>query len=181
MKIQRKKGRMVPPLSAKKIEKTASGIRSGLADPKERLNVVRFIELLLVPIMGLEFEVVENHELGGDAAHTYPDKNLMRCTQKVYDGACAENPRDIFTLAHEVGHFFLHKGTASFARSNEGREHQIYEDSEWQADEFASAFLMPLEVALECNSEDELCEMYGVSRSAAEARLRNINKRYKKK
>ncbi|MEW6139775.1 MAG: ImmA/IrrE family metallo-endopeptidase [Thermodesulfobacteriota bacterium] len=58
--------------------------------------------------------------------------------------------RDNFTIAHEIGHYFLHfdhknqpsNGPVIFNRYGSGRD-------EWQANRFAAAFLMPKEEFLE--------------------------------
>ena len=60
-----------------------------------------------------------------------------------------------FSLAHELGHYFLHRGIYSkltFNSSEEWKDFVInspeneYANFEWQANEFAGRFLVPLDV-----------------------------------
>jgi Zn-dependent peptidase ImmA (M78 family) len=100
----------------------------------------------------------------------------MQIRTDIYDAARNGDLRAQFTLAHELGHLILHTGIdkyASFARS--GVDHKIYEDSEWQADTFASEFLMPFDEAIKCKSANEIFNRFGVSITAAEVRFRKIN------
>ena len=85
--------------------------------------------------------------------------------------------RDRFTIAHELGHFFLHKNPGaprvSFTRRGSDK-------FEWQANWFAAELLMPRDVFLEtaakyCNDEDALSRIFGVSKSAASVRLKSLN------
>lgn len=59
----------------------------------------------------------------------------------------------------------MHKDQAAFARKT--GNHRIYEDAEWQADTFASNFLMDKQY---CSSEDDIYDIqkrFGVSFQAA--------------
>lgn len=117
-------------------------------------------------------EVCEQDDprLTGKYALTYPDKDLILISEETYDAAVDGNGRARFTIAHEIGHFFLHRGQMSFARSSQGR-HEIYEDAEWQADAFASYFLiddsyLPKRPFL--NTPAYISETFGTSYQAAE-------------
>ena len=59
----------------------------------------------------------------------------------IYLSPYSSELRDVFTIAHELAHYFLHcdfkkPGTAVFHRRDSNRE-------EWQANRFAGALLMP--------------------------------------
>ncbi|EHQ08327.1 ImmA/IrrE family metallo-endopeptidase [Leptonema illini] len=85
--------------------------------------------------------------------------------------------RDRFTVAHELGHYFLHaecKGPFKAERYGTGR-------TEWEANWFASAFLMPAERVAEefekNTSISDLADIFCVSPSAMEVRLKRLGLR----
>jgi Zn-dependent peptidase ImmA (M78 family) len=82
-----------------------------------------------------------------------------------------------YTIAHEIGHFILHRAlnTLNFARTSEAGSYKVYENPEWQADTFASELLMPYEQCLEL-SPQEIRRKYHVSKAAANTRYRKIHK-----
>lgn len=81
--------------------------------------------------------------------------------------------RDYFTIAHELGHYFLHwEDDGEETTFSRGESNEV----EWQANWFAAELLMPeddfLVVAEECDYDVcELADHFGVSRSAARVRL----------
>ena len=96
------------------------------------------------------------------------------------------NPRALFTLAHEIGHAVLHVDDLvrlsrmahdeTAISSVRIRAHEIFRDTEFHANTFAAAFLMPAEGLAELEKRDpwfsaDLIRMtYRVSPSAAEIR-----------
>ena len=89
--------------------------------------------------------------------------NIMRIRSDVYEGAIQGNPRDRFTLCHEVGHWFLHQpDSISFARGNVPR----YRDPEWQANTFAAELMAPYELVKDMTIS-EIMEKCGMSMQAA--------------
>ncbi len=95
--------------------------------------IVRFIEWCL-PQLGLEYEVLSISEMRDTYGLTNTKKNTLLIREDVYLGAIDGNPRDRFTLCHELGHFILHTpDRVSFARG----EIPAYRDPEWQANTFA--------------------------------------------
>lgn len=83
--------------------------------------------------------------------------------------------RDNFTIAHELGHYFVHLvnkndgDSVSFARRGSNRK-------EWEANWFAAELLMPagefLAAAKACSNDvEELASLFGVSGAAAKVRL----------
>ena len=83
--------------------------------------------------------------------------------------------RDRFTIAHEIGHYFLHSlaGEHKICANREGSNLV-----EWEANWFAASFLMPKYLIDEKKSIDEnmIAEAFGVSRDAARYRLRTYSK-----
>lgn len=94
-----------------------------------------------------------------------------------------------FTLLHELGHVLLHARTlmklsaiphAEAALMRVG--HPVYEDSEWQADSFAAAALMPARAMRELEQKGRLDVMniqiyFKVSLQAAEIRIAHYHSR----
>lgn len=175
--MHRKKGQRVPPASQKSIRATANSVRKLLRIGDIRADMLKIMEFVL-PIMieDYSFEVLEPSEMNYDEARTFPDKYLIQVRSDVYEALCNGDPRAQFTMAHELGHLVMHSGISElhFARNRVATNHKVFEDSEWQADTFASEFLMPYDLALKCNSVDEIKEMFGVSNLAAEYRFKKI-------
>jgi Zn-dependent peptidase ImmA (M78 family) len=94
-----------------------------------------------------------------------------------------------FTVAHEIGHIVLHVPLL-VARSNETPLFDLEpapaqdKSMEWQADTFASCFLMPRQVLVHRFGErvrqgdwvpvDEVATFFGVSKEAATIRLESV-------
>ena len=92
-----------------------------------------------------------------------------------------EEKRERFTIAHELGHLFLHMGYRTNNELWEKQENNIYHrignsEKEYQANEFAAAFLMPateylsvLNKVAEGNMVDtsKIAEYFNVSIEAA--------------
>lgn len=175
--VNRKKGRKVPPASIPSIRNVANEIRKIFGLGFQKIDMIRFIEFVLPDALpDFYYEILSKEKMGSDEARTYPDKLFMEIREDVYLKATSGDGRAQFTLAHELGHLILHSGIdkqLSFARN--GTEHKVYEDSEWQADTFASEFLMPFNAAVKCKNAEEIHYEFGVSISAAKVRFKKIN------
>lgn len=186
MNRKRKLGHKVQARSGKMICSAAQKFRDLIYDVfdgklHKNISSVPIIKIydLLQSIDFLEYEVVPDSELNGQLAVTYPDKDkrLIKITDTVFDGACDGKGFHRFTLAHEIGHLLLHVNETpkAYARGEEPN-HKIYQDSEWQADEFASEFLMDSREITGKESSVDLSLKYDVSGLAAETKLRKIKK-----
>jgi Zn-dependent peptidase ImmA (M78 family) len=122
--------------------------------------------------------------------HGYTNIEELHC---VISASIVENPIQTrflrSTIAHEIGHFFLHisefrqrMNLEEFFDNSEiefEKEIPVYADPEWQAWRFAGALLMPkpaLEKAFEkgINSSSELCEIFEVNPAFLNSRLRAL-------
>lgn len=158
----------VSPRSKRNIQELAQSLRDHLGLSSPQLPIVEIYEALQ-HIDELELEVDENWRLPTEEAVTYPDLKTIRVRESVYDAAYEGDPRSRFTLAHELGHYFMHRNQqASFARSS---NHKIYCDCEWQADRFASELLIDRRLFTGDWSVEEIMEVFQVSQSAAEIAL----------
>jgi hypothetical protein len=173
---QRKEGVIVPPMSEDAIAGAARVLRRVLGlEQVRRLPIEMVYEMLWLFDDDARFEVVEDSLLGSDEARTYPDRSLILLRESVYDGAAHGECRSRFTMCHELGHLGLHRGV-SFARIDPAAPPKIYENSEWQADVFASHLLMPTHLIQGYTCVEAVMGDFGVSRAAAITRLTKMRK-----
>lgn len=90
--------------------------------------------------------------------------------------------RDNFTIAHELGHLLLHWPKVKNAHEGSGmRATRSVDDSEeslirceWEANWFASAFLMPKDDFCEAYRKGVASETFGVTQAAVEVRAKTL-------
>ena len=128
-----------------------------MKDIRRIVNVIKkrcgFYDYLLFPVMffweqiipkifqDYRFLYVEDDELKGFEAYTDHNLRLVKVKVSVYEKALNGSPKDLFTIAHEIGHLFMHDGEAMiFARTSE--RFPAYKSAEWQANYFAAEMLM---------------------------------------
>jgi len=112
----------------------------------------------------------------------------MLLSERSYELLCDGHPRPRYAIGHELGHAILHTGklirlaelnVQSQAAMHRGStDHPAYRDTEWQANAFASAFIVPAIGIKAINDElgrsataAEISQHYGVSAEAAAYRL----------
>ncbi len=94
--------------------------------------------------------------------------------------------RDRFTIAHELGHLFLHyeptvqKSPDAIMRATRDKRFNddAHERAEWEANWFAAGFLMPRSVfksVADHMSDEELATYFNVSLQAIEIRKKNLH------
>ncbi|MFA7818587.1 ImmA/IrrE family metallo-endopeptidase [Aeromonas dhakensis] len=173
----RKLGHKVKPRATNAINDLAKMHRDLFQLHNPKANMAALYEVLQNEEI-LSFEIVEDHELGLEEAVAYPDQKHIKLKTSTYNDACDGVGHAVFTLAHELGHIIMHRGERpSYARG----EHKIYEDSEWQADTFASLFLMDeRHIDVKNDTPDDLAERFGVSIEAAYVRLGKLRKQNSK-
>ena len=116
-----------------------------------------------------------------EEAHTVMSTGIIYIKESVMEQACRRSfKRGTFTLTHELGHYLLHfvQKDMKLTRVPDDVKVPVYCDPEWQADTFASEFLMPYEECINMSIE-EIRKTYHVSRKAAEVRYRKIHKEIK--
>lgn len=172
----------VPPRSTENIRDGALYVRKALNITTPFFPLTDVVEKVL-PRMWPDYifnvrvkEDMVNEYGKGTLAMTTPAAALLEVREDVYEEFCAGEGRARFTLAHEMGHLFLHQDTGGFARFNRNTSMKIYESSEWQADNFAAELLMPLEYATKCTGIESIMNMFGVSYQAAEIRWKIIKR-----
>ena len=155
-------------------------IRKYVENLKRQLNINNYCEVNIIQIfehlsllLGFKYEIVEDEELPNEYAETDIINNVIRIRSSVYERAYNGNPRDRFTIAHELGHFFLHSVSYSLARTIE--EIKIYENPEWQANVFAGEFLVPTS-HINNLTVIEVAKIYNVSKAVARIQLKESKK-----
>ena len=161
-------------MSRNKIAEIAQIVRSAVElDDTLYFPVVHFIEIMAAEdSIDFNYELVEVNELAGTYATTNTSENVMYIREDVYKRAVKGNPRDRFTLCHEIGHYFLHRPeTISNARGEVPR----YCDPEWQADAFAGELMAPRNL-IKGMTSNEIAEECGMSMTAADIQYKVANR-----
>ena len=193
--------------SYRDLEQIAAYVRDRLkCPPNEAFNTLLLFD-------GLDIEVRDRTgqdipirgsviELNGSEGYTKYDRN--RCVIEIlaspetYDWLESGYARGGFFVAHELGHCLLHTDQlvrlaqmpkvqqAALHRGGQEVAHETYRDTEWQANAFAGALLMPARglLILEQNhgelSPAIIADHFHVSAQAAGYRLELYNDRKEK-
>lgn len=171
----------VAPRSAKNIEELTLAWRDVLGVANQWApNMLRLLEIELpkLPRLGQFALVTRSDEEMGDAeAYTQFNPPHIVIRNSVYRSARRGDGRSRMTLAHELGHLVMHPGAAKL-RSNFPpsltNKPKAFESAEWQANKFASLFLMPLHVVREFTSAAQISESCQVSLQAAQIRFSEL-------
>jgi transcriptional regulator with XRE-family HTH domain len=159
------RGFLVSPLSAKAIRDYAIMVRRLFADDDEdRLEVMDVL---------FQWDVWPPSEMEGEEGRTIPAQQKIILREDVYTKAWKGDGRARFTVAHEIGHLLLHSDVA-FTRSSDS--YPVYRDSEWQANTFSAALLMPPFVAARFDDEYQAAKAAGMTFTAAEVTLEKYRK-----
>jgi Zn-dependent peptidase ImmA (M78 family) len=103
-----------------------------------------------------------------------------KSAKAIYVSSSDPKTRQFFSVAHELGHYFLNprKATEIFYRSQLNEFDNQYSSDEQEANWFAATLLMPQELVKkvwkEEKSEAIVAAQFGVSASAAHWRLKNL-------
>lgn len=165
----------VKPLSRKKIREIAKKIRKicGIQDNQE-FPVIIFLEFVLEKF-DYTYDICPKSELKSEYAKTIPSQKILKIRQDVYERAINRVPRDIFTIAHEIGHAILHDDIQEIALARNDEEIKAYENPEWQANTFAGELIAPSDTVRGLDIE-EIANIYNCSLQVAEIQLNNCYK-----
>lgn len=139
-----------------------------------------------LPLMWPDFSLVQlpDDEMVGIEGYTAFAPPMIAFPDSGYLALVAGGSRARWTAAHELGHLLLHEATTKH-RETEATPNLIidraYNSAEWQANRFASEFLMPEHVVSEFASPEELARNCQVSLQAARIRYEEIRPEPKKK
>lgn len=137
------RGSVVEPRTSEDIAQIANGLRQSSARSNNIwFPIVHFVEELV----GDGFQVLSPEEMGLNEGLTFPDQGIVQIREDIYLAACNDDGHARDTLAHELGHFILHKGLKLARTGSRNTVPRKIEDSEWQADEFAGLLLAPTHI-----------------------------------
>ena len=137
--------------------------------------VVQFLENILpILISDFQLEIVPQREMGNKHGETYPSRNLIRIREDVYLGAVAGCGRDRLTIAHEIGHLFLHEDDSiELCKLAPNEKLRPFEDPEWQANA-SGGELLASTYLIKGMTVVDVSEKCGVSMDAARVQLRAV-------
>ena len=192
--------------SYRKLEKVAAYVRSLLGySPTEAIDTLQLFDGLDIEVQDRTGRDIPVHggviELNGSEGYAKYDGDRrvieILASPETYDWLENGHPRGGFFVAHELGHCLLHTDqlvrlaqmpkTRQAALHRGGQEvgHEVYQDTEWQANAFAGVLLMPARGLLILEqehgelSEEIVTEHFRVSSEAAGYRLELYDDRKK--
>lgn len=186
--------------SYRRLELVATNVRKQLElPPTAPINALRLFEGLDITAQGRKGQHIPIRgnviDLKNSEGFTRYNRNRQEieifASAETYDWLERDYPRGRFFLAHELGHCLLHTNQlvrlahmpltqqTALHKKKQLVLHEIYQDTEWQANAFASALLMPASglLALENKygkglSPAEIAKRFCVSAEAANYRLK---------
>ena len=192
--------------SYRQLEKVAAYVRDRLDySPTEAINTLLLFDGLNIKVQDGTGRDIPIHgsviELNGSEGFAKYDGDRrvieILASPETYDWLEKGHPRGGFFVAHELGHCLLHTDQlvrlaqmpksqqAALHRGGQEVAHEAYRDTEWQANAFAGALLMPargLEILEQEHGELSpaiIVEHFHVSDEAAGYRLELYNDRKK--
>ena len=172
-------GVQVTPLSRPFINEQARKIRKWLGlENTDYLPVPRLLEALQALLDDLEFFVCEKPDLSkGTFASYIPGLRCVIIKETYYDMACQGNGFARWTIVHEIAHHILHRNQLGSLARKANTSHKPFEDSEWQANAFASALLIPSYRLDDNVTVDDIVDRFGVTPAAAKKYPWHIQKK----
>lgn len=167
------RGHKVKSLQIKHIRDVAQHVKDSFQITGGYFPIVELIELMHQS-EAIELEIKERHEMPNDYGLTYPKRNQILIREDVYDLAVSGDGFGRFTMAHELGHLFLHRHETVYARNEHGGCHKTIEDSEWQADKFAQELLIDTRILVPTNNAYQIADMFGVTIKAGDTAYRSL-------
>jgi hypothetical protein len=114
---------------------------------------------------------------GEPAAYVTFNPLTLHVDNEVWERADMGDPEATFILAHEIGHLILHNHFAkAFSNNSEDRIKFAEKEysAEWQANTFASYFLLPTHIVEAFGNAQELARSCGVTHQMAEDRVKAV-------
>lgn len=160
--------------SVAEIEKLTKTVRHGVGvGYGDRLPMMPILEFMLEDMVEGAYMTVEfDKDMGGAEGRTDWLTPVITLSQKTYNALERSDPRARMTAAHELGHLLMHTKQEVFHYRTRARDPHV--DPEWQADTFAAILLMPTEAFRKMTTVTQAMKTFGVSRSAATRRARDL-------
>lgn len=134
-----------------------------------------------LPLIDPEFmlEVCEYKEMPDCEGRSTSNPPRIILREDIYEKMCNWDGRSRMTAAHELGHYLLHSSKKPLNRMNAPNVVQLYRNNksmsaEWQANYWASCFLMPKDIVTEFSTPLDLSEFCKTSFQAAEIRMKEL-------
>lgn len=164
---------VVPSLSRKAIRGLAFRLRQALQlENVLRFPIVESMELLAATVDDFELEICTIGEMKHFHGLTM-ENGIIRIREDVYLDAVKGDGCARDTMAHELGHWLMHRGNKAHAKLAGGVV-PAYASPEWQAKAFAGELLVPCHLITRTMGVREVAEKCGVSCSAAKYQLSKI-------
>lgn len=158
----------VPHLTCNQIVRVARQVRQLFRISDDHCPVVHILESIILVDPEFTYEIRPRHLMRNDLGLTIPEENTICLRSDVYDRAVDGHGCDRFTVAHELGHHFLHKGVkVVYHQAHRRKAIKLEQDSEWQANIFGAALMMPIYRFQKCKTLDEAVKRFGVSKKTA--------------
>lgn len=134
----------------------------------------------ILKLCGIDLEKKELKDSGASGVLVFRDGAF-----KIIVNSSDSDVRQRYTIAHELGHFYLHAKNID-VMSNESDEEffrgQVHDSKEREANQFAAELLMPEDLFREQflrqhKDIESLARYFGVSQSACAYRIKNLNLR----
>lgn len=164
---------IVAPRSMKNIRKVVNDIKKccGFFEYLQFPLIMFWEQILPDMFSDYRFLYVNDDELEGLEAYTDHNQKVVKIKTSVYLKALEGSFKDLFTIAHEIGHLFLHDEEAIiFARSY--MRVPAYRSAEWQANYFAAELLMGSHLIVDMSIE-EISKECLVCEKSAEIQLKH--------
>ena len=165
-----KSGFCVAPRKESELRTVAEKVRGILSDHADIkfFDIIKVLEHKMPEVCpAFRYEIVEPLELPDREAEMNPLELCIRIREDIYLKAMDGDGHCRFTIAHELGHFFLHRTqTLAFGRKAENGKIPTFQNSEWQADVFARNLLAPFSMTQGMVS-NQIALVFGVSKEVA--------------
>lgn len=169
-------------ISEEAIEKRANYVRGkiGLGDIIAP-NMYIALQQLASKAKSFSFRPALISEMGGDEAVMDIDNDVLMVRESVLEDAKSGQNRARFTIAHEIGHYFL--GHDGAPRRNPDKS--VYASAkdriqESEANMFASYLLVPTALALDCPTAEHVSIKFQVSGEVADIAFERIQREKRK-
>ena len=162
---------IVTPRSRKELREIAARVREVFGCTAPKIDIVRIVELELQKLEPeFVFHTPYAAEMGDIHGLTNPVEKWMYIREDVYNGALKDKGRDRMTMAHELGHYLLHR-RVDFPFVPPGSSVPPYRRSEWQANTFGAELLICAAHLDGCTCVEDLVERFCVSYEGARLRI----------
>lgn len=177
-----------PPTNRAAVERTAYAWRDALGVAEDCLqpDMIDLLEIQLPQLLPMVSFVVEpDNDLDGVEAYTDFEPPQIVVRESVYRDGILHRHRARFTLAHEFGHLTQHRHAQHLHRAPaehlRGGRLRPFASAEWQANTFASAFLMPSWLIEQFENATDASRALNVSIQAAGHRLDQLGSLVRRK